>query len=83
MRWQFPLILIAVATLVFVSGVGYGVVMVGVPTQDPTPAITAAEARDVSISGWAMLLGACLGVVSLLWFAVIGASRGFQRPPAA
>ena len=72
MHWRYPLILFALAVSVFVMGLVYGVVMVGVPTQDPPPSIAIAEARDIGISGWVMLLGTCLFLVSVVWFAVIG-----------
>ncbi len=83
MRWRYPLTLIAFAVVVFVSGFAYGVVMVGVPTQDPTPAIAAAEARDVSISGWAMLTGACLALISAVWLGVIAIVKLARRRTVA
>ncbi len=83
MRWRYPLILTAVSVGLFVVGLAYGVVMVGVPTQDPTPAIAAAEARDVSISGWGMLLGAFLFLVSVVWLAVIAIVKRARRPAVA
>jgi hypothetical protein len=72
MRRKYPLILIAFAVGAFVVGLAYGAIMVGVPTQDPTPAIAAAEARNGRISVWGMLLGGCLLLVSVVWLAVVG-----------
>jgi len=83
MRWRYPLILIAFAVCVFVFGLAYGVVTVGVPTQDPTPAIAAAEARNNSISAWGALVGVCLFLVSLAWFAVIAVAKLLRRQVVA
>ena len=83
MRWRYPFILLALAIGLFVVGLAYGVVMVGVPTQDPTPAIAAAEARDGSISGWGMGVGACFFFASLAWFALIGIAKLVRRPAVA
>jgi hypothetical protein len=67
--------LIVTAVGVFIVGFAYGVVMVGVPTQDPTQAIAAAEARDASISTWGMLVGAGLFSVSIVWLAIVAIAR--------
>jgi hypothetical protein len=83
MRWRYPLLLFALAVGLFLVGLAYGVVMVGVPTQDPTPAIAAAEARDIRISSWGMLVGACLFVVSVVWLAVITIAKRIGRKAAA
>lgn len=83
MRWRYPLLLIALSAAVFGIGLGYGVVMVGVPTQDPTPAVAAAESRDVRIAGWGMLVGASLFLLALGWLAVVGVAKWVRRPGVA
>lgn len=75
MRWRYPLTLFALAVGVFVIGLAYGVIMVGVPTQDPTTAIAAVEARDLRVSGCGMLVGSCLLMASLAWIAAIGIAK--------
>jgi hypothetical protein len=79
MRWRYPVILFAVSVGFFVAGLAYGVVMVGVPTQDPTPALAAVEAGAASISGWGMGAGACLFLASLAWFAVLWIAKLVRR----
>jgi hypothetical protein len=83
MRWRYPLISIALAVAVFAAGLAHGLVMVGVPTQDPTPAIATAEARNASISGWGMFAGACLFIMSVVWLAVVAIARFIWRPAVA
>jgi hypothetical protein len=80
MRWRYPLILTTFAVVLLVVGFVYGVVMVGVPTQDPIPAIASAEARDVSTSGCLMLVGICLLVIAVPWIAIIGIAKLVRRP---
>jgi hypothetical protein len=63
----------------FIGGFIWGVHFVGVPYQDPTPALRAEEALHRSISGWLMAAGICILLVSaLLAFAriILIRSRG-------
>lgn len=60
---------------VAIGGIVYGVLAVGVPYQDPTPAQAAAERVSVAISGWAMGGGAVMTLVSLVGMVVVRASR--------
>ena len=60
---------------VAIGGLVYGVLAVGVPYQDPTPAQAAAERVSVAISGWAMGSGTVMILVGLVGMAFIGASR--------
>jgi hypothetical protein len=60
---------------VAIGGIVYGVLAVGVPYQDPTPAQAAAERGSVAISGWAMGGGTVMMLVGLVGMAFIGVSR--------
>ena len=67
-----------VATLI---GLIYGAVLVGVPSQDPTPEMAQREAFHVSVSSWIMAIGGCLfavGVVAAL-FVWVSRSGGTRR----
>jgi hypothetical protein len=71
-------LLLATALLGFAMAIGgllYGVLAVGVPYHDPTPAQAAAERASLSISGWAMGGGGVIALVSLAGTAIIGTSR--------
>lgn len=61
-----------------IAGFVYGVVAVGVPTQDATPAQATAERRAMSLSGWAMAGGGAVTVVGLAGMAGMAMRR---RPP--
>lgn len=60
---------------VAIGGLLYGVLAVGVPYQDPTPAQAAAERVSVAISGWAMICGTVMTLFGLIGMALIGTSR--------
>jgi hypothetical protein len=60
---------------VAIGGLVYGVLAVGVPYQDPTPAQAAAERVSAAISGWAMGGGTVMTLVGLVGMVVIGTSR--------
>lgn len=60
---------------VAIGGLVYGVLAVGVPYQDPTPAQAAAERVSDAITGWAMGGGTVMMLVGLVGMAFIGASR--------
>lgn len=60
---------------VAIGGLLYGVLAVGVPYQDPTPAQAATERVSVTISGWAMICGTVMTLFGLIGMALIGASR--------
>ena len=57
------------------AGVVYGVVAVGVPAQDPTPAQAAAERFNLALSGWAMAVGGVVMVAGIVGMAVTAARR--------
>ena len=57
----------------------YGVVAVGVPAQDPTPAQEAAERFNLALSGWAMAVGGVVMVAGIVGMAVAAARRASGR----
>ena len=61
----------------FVAAVGliYGVLMVGVPYPDPTPAQAVAERSSVAISGWMMSSGGGVFLVGVAGMGVVGVAR--------
>ena len=62
--WLFRSIVMgAVGVVLLFGGFVYGVAMVGVPYQDPTPEIAKRIAFHSNVSGWAMAIG---GVILLL-----------------
>ena len=67
--------------VVAIGGLLYGVVAVGVPYQDPTPAQAAAERASLAISGWAIGGGSVIAIVSLTGMAIIGTYRLVQPRP--
>ena len=71
-------LLLAVTLSGFAAAIGglvYGVLAVGVPYPDPTPAQAASERASVAISGWAMGGGMFMTLVGLIGIAFIGVSR--------
>jgi hypothetical protein len=68
-------VLAGIGLALAVAGFVYGVVAVGVPAQDPTPAQAAAERFNLALSGWAMAVGGVVMVVGIIGMA-IAASRG-------
>jgi heme/copper-type cytochrome/quinol oxidase subunit 2 len=62
-----------------IAGFVYGVVAVGVPTQDPTPAQAAAERFNLALSGWAMAVGGAVMVAGIIGMAVAAARRASGR----
>jgi cytochrome c biogenesis protein CcdA len=75
MKWWPPLVTFAVASSMFVFGLGYGVIMVGVPTPHASASVAAAEAHDSTISVIVMLLGILLGLAAVVWLAVVAWDR--------
>lgn len=50
----------AIGATMAMLGIGYGVFMVGIPSQDPTPEMARREALHLAISGWATTIGSML-----------------------
>lgn len=63
LRW---LILGASGLVVSIVGFAYGVVMVGVPYQDPTPEMARREAFHLTVSGWSMAIGGWLVLLAII-----------------
>ncbi|HEY7090926.1 MAG TPA: hypothetical protein VH518_22710 [Tepidisphaeraceae bacterium] len=79
MKWRRPLILIGVAFGIFVAGMLYGVITVGVPAPDAPAEVQRAAERDVGISSWVMMGGLGLGVIGVVWLSIIAMSRASSR----
>jgi heme/copper-type cytochrome/quinol oxidase subunit 2 len=72
-------VLAGIGLALAVAGFVYGVVAVGVPTQDPTPAQAAAERFNLALSGWAMAVGGFVMVAGIVGMAVAAARRASGR----
>ncbi len=57
------------------AGLIYGVLMVGVPYQDPTPAQAVAERSNLAISSWMMASGSVVFLVGVAGTGVLGVTR--------
>ena len=57
----------------------YGVVAVGVPAQDPTPAQADAERFNLALSGWTMAIGGVVMFGGIVGMAVAAARRASGR----
>ena len=68
-------VLAGIGLAMAIAGFVYGVVAVGVPAQDPTPAQAAAERFNLALSGWAMAVGGAVMVVGIIGMAVVAARR--------
>lgn len=62
-----------------IAGFVYGVMAVGVPAQDPTPAQAAAERFNLALSGWALAVGGVVLVAGIIGMAVAAARRASGR----
>lgn len=60
------LLLGAFGLALLMAGFAYGVVMVGVPYQDPTPEMARREAFHLDVSGWGMAIGGCIVLLSVV-----------------
>ena len=78
-KWLIPALLIATGACLFGGGLVYGVVTVGVPTQDATPEVAAREARDVGRSGVLMAAGLVTGAVGMAMLAVVAVVWAARR----
>jgi heme/copper-type cytochrome/quinol oxidase subunit 2 len=72
-------VLAGIGLAMAIAGFVYGVVAVGVPTQDPTPAQAAAERFNLALSGWAMAVGGAVMVAGIIGMAVAAARRASGR----
>ena len=62
-----------------IAGFVYGVVAVGVPTQDPTPAQADAERFNLALSGWVMAVGGGVTIAGIIGMAVAATRRASGR----
>jgi heme/copper-type cytochrome/quinol oxidase subunit 2 len=72
-------VLAGIGLAMAIAGFVYGVVAVGVPAQDPTPAQAAAERFNLALSGWAMAVGGVVMVAGIIGMAVAAARRASGR----
>lgn len=72
-------VLAGIGLAMAVAGFVYGVVAVGVPAQDPTPAQAAAERFNLAFSGWTMAIGGVVMVAGIVGMAVAAARRASGR----
>ena len=70
----------ALGGTIAIGGIIYGVVSVGVPYPDATPAQAAAERTNLAVSSWTTILGGIMLVGGLLAAAIEGAARVMNRP---
>ena len=71
--------LAAVGLVAVFLGAVYGVLLVGVPYQDPTPEMARREAFHVSVSGWIMAIGVCMLICGVLALVLVAISRILSR----
>lgn len=64
-RMPWMISIAATGAALMVAGLLYGVLMVGVPYPDPTPAQAVAERSNVAISGWVMAGGSVVLLAGL------------------
>ena len=78
--WFFRSMLMGVSGLVLLfGGRVYGVVMVGVPYQDPTPEMAQREAFHTAVSGWAIAIGGLVLLLSIVAVVVVVTFRFVSR----
>ena len=72
-------VLAGIGLAMAIAGFVYGVVAVGVPTQDPTPAQADAERLNLALSGWTMAIGGVVMFAGIVGMAVAAARRASGR----
>ena len=83
-KWLIPMLLIAAGGCVFAGGLLYGVITVGVPTPDATPAVAAREARDADAAFLLMTAGFMVGAVGVAALVCVAVARlAHRRAPDA
>jgi len=65
----------AAGLFVAAGGLLYGVLAVGVPYPDPTPAQAVTERSNLAISNWMMAGGGVMVLVGLAGMVVLGVTR--------
>ena len=72
-------LLSAIGLVVALLGLTYGTLLVGVPSQDPTPEMARREAFHMTIAGWVMAIGAGLLLCGILACLSVLVFRGVLR----
>ena len=72
-------VLAGIGLAMAIAGFVYGVVAVGVPAQDPTPAQADAERFNLALSGWTMAIGGVVMFGGIVGMAVAAARRASGR----
>lgn len=70
MKCSAPVAVLVSGVLNVCGALLYAVVLVGVPTQDPTPAIAAAEAHVERVSNWWLGAGLIVTAIGALWVCI-------------
>jgi len=65
LKWLIPVLLIVVGVFIFVGGLVYGVVTVGVPSHDAPPEVAARENRDMYRADVMLVSGLGIGILGL------------------
>jgi hypothetical protein len=78
-KWLIPVLLIATGVCVFAGGLMYGVVTVGVPTPDATPAVAAREVRDADAAGLLVTAGLMIGAVGVAALTAVAVAQAARR----
>jgi heme/copper-type cytochrome/quinol oxidase subunit 2 len=60
MKAAAPVAILGLGVLIVCAALIYAAIVVGVPTQDPTPAIAASEAHVEHVSNWWISIGIIL-----------------------
>jgi hypothetical protein len=79
MKWLIPASVITVGICIFVGGLLYGVLTVGVPTPDAPHPVAAQENRDVGRAGIAMAAGLALSALGVVGSAALAITRIARR----
>jgi hypothetical protein len=77
-----PLAVLVLGVLIACGALLYAVVLVGVPSADPTPAVAAAEAHVEHVSNWWISAGLILILIGTSWLCIcrlLRAGRGSLR----
>lgn len=72
-------LLSATGFLAALLGLVYGAVLVGVPSQDPTPAMAREESFHLAVSSGIMAISAGLFLIGLIAFVFVLVARGISR----
>jgi len=80
-RWIIAITLTVGGMLIAFAGLAWGVINVGVPYSDPTPAQAAAERFHLSVCGWGIGIGFAIFVLGVLLLVALAAVSHLRRSP--